>query len=193
MSADRSTTYAPSERVSRCFGPQLVHHRLHLIVVKRFAIVAVKRDAQEIVDFHDLLDGGLLELIKQRQRNFVAVLDALEPGAAKILQLGILFRFLVELNVQARHLLHALFADGGFIAPQFIGGQQLAKLRAPIAQVVDAYALVAHEIVEIVQGMSNGRAGKVADMELLGDVDAAVIDAHRAPMPDILRAVALAF
>ena len=175
------------------FGPQLVHHRLHLIVVKRFAIVAVKRDAQEIVDFHDLLDGGLLELIKQRQRNFVAVLDALEPGAAKILQLGILFRFLVELNVQARHLLHALFADGGFIAPQFVGSQQLAKLRAPIAQVVDAYALVAHEIVEIVQGMSNGRAGKVADMELLGDVDAAVIDAHRAPMPDILRAVALAF
>ena len=71
-----------------------------------------------------------------------------------------------------RDSLHALFADGGFIAPQFVGSQQLAKLRAPIAQVVDAYALVAHEIVEIVQGMSNGRAGKVADMELLGDVDA---------------------
>ncbi len=101
-----------------------------------------------------------LNWIKQRQRNFVAVLDALEPGAAKILQLGSFPLPRGTFNVQARHLLHALFADGGFIAPQFIGGQQLAKLRAPIAQVVDAYALVAHEIVEIVQGMSNGRAGK---------------------------------
>ena len=58
---------------------------------------------------------------------------------------------------------------------------------------VDADALIAHEIVEIVQGMSDGGAGKMADVELLGDVDAAVIDAHGAPMADILRAVALAF
>ena len=159
--------------------PQLVDHAVHLVVIKALARVAVKGNTQYIIHPVGILQGDLLEPVEDRQRFLVPVLDALEPGAAFIFQLGVLLRLLMEAHIQVAERLHAALLDLFLRTPVLVGGDHLAKLGAPVAQVIDAHGAVAQVIIDALEAVADGRGGQVADMEALGDVDGGIVDADR--------------
>ncbi len=58
------------------------------------------------------------------------------------------------------------------------GGDQQAHLEAPVAEVGVAQDLVAGETVQPLDRLADDRGAQVADVHLLGDVGAAVVDQH---------------
>ena len=58
------------------------------------------------------------------------------------------------------------------------GDDQQAHLEAPVAEVGVAQHLVAAEAVEPLDRLADDRGAQVADVHLLGDVGAAVVDEH---------------
>ncbi|MPN19191.1 hypothetical protein SDC9_166557 [bioreactor metagenome] len=74
---------------------------------------------------------------------------------------------------------HAALLDLFLRTPVLVGGDHLAKLGAPVAQVIDAHGAVAQVIIDALEAVADGRGGQVADMETLGDVDGGIVDADR--------------
>ena len=85
-----------------------------------------RHEGKTEVAVHDYLDAS------------VPVLNALEPGAAFIFQRGIFLRLLVETDIQVAERLHAALLDLFFRTPVLVGGNHLAELGAPVAQVIVA-------------------------------------------------------
>ncbi len=83
----------------------------------------------------------------------------------------------MKAHIQFAQRLHAalLYHVGG--APVLVGGNHLAKLRAPVAQVVDAHCAVAQIIIDALEAVADGGGREVADVEALGDVDGGIVDA----------------
>ena len=171
---------------------KLVDDHVHLVVVEGLAVVGVKLHAQLLVHAGGVLQGDLLEPLPDGDGFLVLVLDLLEPVAAQIVQGGILFGFLVELDVQAHQLGHAVTLHVFLLAPGLVGVDHLAELGAPVAQVIDAHGLVAQEIVDALEGMADHGGAQVADVEALGNVDGGVVQADGLAVAHVGGAKALA-
>ena len=128
------------------FGLELFDDAAHLVVEEGFAVVAVKGHAQEIVHPLRILERKLLEPVEQIQRFLVAVLDGLEPAAALVLQRGVMLGFLMEAHIQAGERFHAFTLHLLPVAPELVSADQLAELRAPVAQIVDGDRFVAQKV-----------------------------------------------
>jgi len=157
---------------------QLVHHTVSLIMVETLTRVIVKLHAQLFVYAAGVLEGDVLEPVKNLQRFGIAVLDLLKPGATLVFQLGVLFGLLMEAHIQGGHRVHAALFHFFFIAPLFVGAYHLAKLRAPVSQMVDGHGMPAQEAIDAAQGIADHGGAEVADMEALGNVDAGIIQHH---------------
>ena len=83
----------------------------------------------------------------------------------------------MEAHVQARERLHAVALHLLAVAPELVGADELAKLRAPVAQIVDGDRLVAQKVKDAAQALPDHGGAQVADVEALGNVDGAEIQA----------------
>ena len=140
-------------------------------------------DAEDGVDLFDLCKRDLLEPIEQFQRFRVAVLDSLEPGPRLIVQRGICLHLLMIAHIDLDQLIHAALIDGVVIAPELVRHDHLAKLRAPVAEVVDAHGRKAEVVIDAVQRVADHGGRQVADVERLCDVDRGIVDADVAFLP----------
>ena len=98
----------------------------------------------------------------------------------------------MEADVQRHQRVDAVLLDIFLGAPLEVCGDHLAELRAPVAQVVDAHALVAQVLVDLVERVADHRGGQVADVEALGDIDRGVVDADDAALTLVGGAVLVA-
>lgn len=168
---------------------QLVDNAIHLVVIERLARIGVERNAQQLIDALGVAEGERLEPVENAQSFLVAILNLLEPRAALIVQRGIFLGFLVELDVQANQFVHAAFLHFFLIAPELIGADHLAKLRSPVAQMVDADGLVAKEIIDAAQTVTNHCGGQMPDMETFGDIDRGIVKTNRLAVAHVGRAI----
>ena len=63
----------------------------------------------------------------------------------------------MKAHIQARERLHAVALYLVVLAPELVGTDQLAKLRAPVAQVVDSHGLVSEIIINAAQALADHR------------------------------------
>lgn len=171
------------------FFLQLVDNAIHLVVIERLARIGVERDAQQLIDALGIAQSQRLEPIEDAQGFLVAILNFLEPRAALIVQRGIFLGFLVELDVQANQFVHAAFLHFFLIAPELIGADHLAKLRSPVAQMVDTDGLISEEIIDAAQAVTNHCGGQMPDMETFGDIDRGIVKTNRLAVAHVGRAI----
>ena len=136
---------------------QFLNHPARLVGVKAFPGVAVKMHVQHVVHLHGVPQGHILEPLENFQGFPIAVLDLFEPGAAFVLQGGIVLGFFVKAHVQAGHFIHAALFHLFLIAPFFIGADHFAKLGAPIPQMVDGHGFPPLKIINAFQGIADDR------------------------------------
>ncbi len=89
----------------------------------------------------------------------------------------------MEADIQVAEGLHTALLNALPAAPMLVGGNHLAKLGAPVAQVVDAHGAVAQKVVDALEAVADGSGGQVTDVKALGDVDGGVVQAHRLALP----------
>ena len=77
------------------------------------------------------------------------------------------------------------------VAPLLVRRNELAELRAVVAEVVDADRLVAEEIEDAVECAAQYRRGEMPDMEGLCDIDGGIIDADDPARAHVRAAVLL--
>ena len=105
---------------------------------------------QDVIDLGHLAQREFLKPGKQGKRFLVAVLDLFEPSAALLLKGRVLFRLLVEADIQRQECADAALLDRVAVAPALVGADELAELRTPVAQVVDAHGMEAQEVEDLV-------------------------------------------
>ena len=171
---------------------QLVDDGLHLVVVEGLAGVGVELHAQQVVHALRVLQCHGLEPVEDLEGFRVAVLDLLEPGAALVVERLVVLGLGVEAHVELHHLVHAAVRHGVVVAPALVGGDHLAELGAPVAQMVHAHGVPAEELVELIEGVADHRGGQMADVEALGDVDGGVVQHHGLARAGVVGAVAFA-
>ena len=179
--------------------PQLFDHGRHFILIEALAGIAVKMDAQQIIYRAHFLERKVLHALPKGNRLRIALLDFMEPGPRRIVERAVLiwacsfllFRLLVETDVELHKFAHAGFFNRPAFAPLFIGDDHLSKLRAPIAQVVDGDGVISQELIDPVEGIANRSAGQVADVERLCNVDGGKLHAYVFAAALIGRAIAL--
>ena len=168
---------------------QFVDNTIHLVVIERLARIGVERDAQQLIDALGIAQSQRLEPIEDAQGFLVAILNLLEPRTALIVQRGIFLGLLVELDVQANQFVHAALFHLFLVAPELIGADHLAKLRSPVAQMVDTDGLISEEIIDAAQAVTNHRGGQMPDMETFGDIDRGIVKTNRLAIAHIGRAI----
>ena len=89
-----------------------------------------------------------------------------------------------ELLVDALQLGDRVTAVGLLVDPAAPGDDQLAELRAPVAEVVVGDHLPAERAQGAVERRADDGRADVADVHRLGDVGGGVVDHHLAPAPD---------
>ena len=171
--------------------PQLVYDRAHLVLIEAFARIAVEAYPQPVVYLAHLLEGKVLELLPKGNGFIVPVLYLLEPGAGLVVHLGVLFRLVMEADIELYKLAHGALGHR-LVPPFFIGHYHLAELGSPVPQVVYAYGVVAQRLVYPVQGVAYGGAGQMAYMEGLGDVYGGILHADVPAAAKVAVAVAVA-
>src|SRR5512137_2587059 len=67
-------------------------------------------------------------------------------------------------------------------APTFVGGDQVAKLRSPVAEMIDADCLVTQLAINAVQCRANNRRTEMPDAKRLGNVDGGKLQNHCLPL-----------
>ena len=170
---------------------ELLHLSGHEIGVSRLTLVAVKGDPQLLEGHVVGLHGLFHQPTPQRQILLVPLLHLAELGAGLVSQRGILRDGVVDADVEIHQSVHAALLYGLAVAPLLVGHHHLTELGAPVAEVVDAHTLVAHELVELLQGVTDHGGAQVTDVEGLGQIGRAVVQNHRLALTDIGRAVAL--
>ncbi|MPM79892.1 hypothetical protein SDC9_126934 [bioreactor metagenome] len=175
------------------FFAQFVHNAAHFVVIETFTRVTVKADTENVVDLLNLFECKFFEPFEEREGFRIAILDALEPGTRLIVQRRIVLHLLMIAHVELDQLVHTAPLDGLPITPKLEGDNHLAKLRTPVAQVVDANGAEPEMVIDAIQRAADYRRRQMADVERLCDVDGGVVDADISPFAQIGTAEAGAF
>ncbi|MPN47585.1 hypothetical protein SDC9_195188 [bioreactor metagenome] len=85
--------------------------------------------------------------------------------------------FLMEAHVKLSQTNGTFFLDLGLNAPELVRRDQFTELRAPVAEMVDADAVISHEFIDLVERVAYHRRTQMADVERLRDIYRRVIDA----------------
>ena len=97
----------------------------------------------------------------------------------------------MEPNVNFLQGAHAALFYGFSVAPFFEGDNQLAELRAPIAQMVYADGRVSERLEDFAEAAAYRGGAEMSDVKGLGYVYRAVIYANRASLSDVFQKLAV--
>ena len=155
---------------------QFGHYRLPFILIKAFSGIGIKGYAQKGIYAGYVPQGNILKPCEDFHGLPIVVLNFLEPGAGLVLQ-G-LVSLLIEADVKLYQFVYAGALHLLAAAPKLIGADELAELSAPVAQMVNAYAFIAQEIIKPVEGMAQGGGGEMPDMAFFRDIYGGIIYAY---------------
>ncbi len=170
---------------------QLVKHRLHLVVIKRLSRIAVKFYVQSLIYPIDLFERNALEIFKQFQSFCVAVFDSLKPSSCLIAKIGIGLFFFMESDVYVYKRAHASLLDLLLAAPTLECNYKFAKLRTPIAEVIDTHYVVAKRSIYAIDCTAQRSIEQMPHMERLCYIDGRIVDADSLAVALIALAVIL--
>src|SRR5690606_34661492 len=155
------------------------HRLFHRLVVGALSLVAVEVDTEPLINPFELFERETAKLTPQPGLFLPAVFQGFESRPGLILQRGIGFGLLVKTDVEVEE-----FANGILLEPlgppKFtVGDDQLAKLGAPVAQVVDPDGRVTQAFKNPGQRVSDDGRPQVPHVEGLGDVGRGEIEHDR--------------
>ena len=130
-------------RFKQPFFTQFVYDGLHFIVIKTLARVRIESNIEFFINFIDFFKREFLEFIEQPDAFFVAVFDKFEVFSRFVVHFGIVFAFLMVLDVQAREFFHAALFDFFRATPTLIRVDEFAELSAVVAEMVYADRVIA--------------------------------------------------
>ena len=161
---------------------------LHFVVVEALAGITVKLDFEAIVYLADRFHGDPLEHVKVCRCFFITVFYTLEPGARFIIHFGMFFGFLVVSDVEFVEKIFIVLSHFFKRRPLVCRNYELAKLRAPVSQVVDSHHVVAEMLEYAIKCPADDRCGQVSDVERLCDIDGTIVYANRLACAFVRRA-----
>jgi hypothetical protein len=94
----------------------------------------------------------------------------LKPLTPQIFQLGITFSLFVEADIEIIQMPNRILVQLCLIAPTFVGLNQLAKLRAPVAQIINPHHIISQCLVDARESSTNDRRAQMPDTKRLGDI-----------------------
>ncbi len=138
----------------------------------------VEANVQRRVDFIEFGAGKIDAPLPDGEVFRVAGLEPGEFGAAGVRCRRIGVAEYAGFLVNAHQLGQRIFAQRLFIEEVFPPVDDLAELRAPVAEMVVGDDLITHEPRHARQAIADDRRAQVADVHRLGDVRAAEVDHH---------------
>ncbi len=99
----------------------------------------------------------------------------------------------MKLDIKAKELFYAVLYQGIAFPVQGVGDDELAKLRAPIANMVDPHYVVAKLGIDARQAVPDDGGAQVPDTKRLGDIRGRKIDDDLFVLPYFGIAVVDAF
>ena len=177
---------------------QLLYLRGHLSGIEGFTQVAVQGNTQLRVGLFIFLKRDLNKPLPQRKIFLVAHLHLVELGTSCVCKLGLALLLLfgdgvVDLNVKLHQRVNAARLNHFLAAPGAVSKNQLAKLRTPVAKVVDTKAIVARKLMHFLERMADDRGAQVTDMEGLCHVGRGIVQHDLFVLSDIGRTVLFLF
>ena len=180
---------------------QFLHLRGHFIGIKTLALVTVEFDAQLLIRLLVLGETDVDKTAPEREVLLVAEFEFVKLGARLVGKRGVggdaLFfvarNGVVDAHVKINEGVDAALFHQLVAAPFFEGHDQFAELRSPVAEVVDAHAVVTEKLVQLFQRVADHGGAEVADMEGLRHVGRGVVKHHGLALSFLGAAVAGAF
>jgi len=157
-------------------GGELRVNLRDLVVVEALAELVVEVDAELAVDGGEGAGAERVDAIPEGAVLGVAGLQQHEFGADGIEDGGVGLGGGIGGLVDALEFLERIGGEGGVVAEVLIAPDELAELRAPVADVIVADDLGAAEGEQAADGLADDHAADVADVELLGGVGRAEVD-----------------
>ncbi len=82
----------------------------------------------------------------------------------------------MEFHINPHQFLYAVTFNGFFAAPVFVGNDEFAELRAPVAQMVYADTMIAQLFINFINGVADYSRTQMADMKGLCDIRGGIVD-----------------
>ena len=157
-------------------GEKFVDQRGQRGIVETFAEALVEADTEFFVDVLEFGPGQIHELLPDGAVLRIALLEFDQFLARGLVHGGIGLLERVDLAVKAGHFRNGIARQGVAIKEMFPPVEDLAELRAPVAEMVVGDDLVSGEPRDAGQRVAEDGAADVADMHRLGDVGRAEVD-----------------
>ena len=85
-----------------------------------------------------------------------------------IFKCRIRFSFSMEFYIELNKLIYSAVFNILFASPEAISNNKLTELSAPVAKMIDAYALISCKFMKLLEGVTNNCCTEVTDVERLG-------------------------
>ena len=145
-------------------------------IVETFAETLVEADAEFFVDILELGPREFDQLLPDGAVFRIALLEFDQFLARGLVHGGVGLLEGVDLAVEARHFGDRVALERGAIEEMFPTVEDLAELRAPVAEMVVGHDFVSEKACDAGQRVAEDGATDMADMHRLGDVGRAEID-----------------
>ena len=124
---------------------QFLDNGRHFILIEGLAGPTVKINAHACIRAFDFANGAILHFGPQGKRFGISGFDFMEPGARLIIQRRIFFGFFMEADIEGNELANRVRFNI-LIPPELVCRNHLAKLRSPVAEVIDADCAIPEEL-----------------------------------------------
>ena len=128
----------------------------------------VEPDREAFIDHLEIIEACLADFFPELDGFRISLLLAAKPVAGLVSQLRVFLFFLVVPDVEGVEGVEVF--EIFFLAPVLQPTNHFSELRAPVAQVVDADALVAEAGKDPVEGAADDGRAQVPDVKGLGNI-----------------------
>ena len=160
---------------------EFVENGRNLVFEEGFSGIVVKAHAHHVVDAHEFLERCRTEGGPELAVEFVALFQLGKCGARFVFETWLFLGCLGEGGVKDVEFLHGEAVERGVVCRAIfaqVHHDELTESGTPVAQVVDAFHLVACGLVDAGKGVSDHRRTQVVEGQFLTDVRGAEVDAH---------------
>ena len=148
----------------------------HLVGVEALTVVGVEGDAELPIGLLILAERDLDKPFPESDVLGVAVLEFGKLGARRVVERRILLGFGVKADVEFDEFVDLPRLDRFAASPFAVGDDQFSELRPPVAEVVDPDALVARELVQEFQGVTDDGGAEMPDVKGFCDVRRGIVE-----------------
>jgi len=164
----------------------------HFVGIEGLTLEGIEGYAEKVAGLLAFFKGNIYKPLPESEVFFVAFFELMEFGSRFVLECVVVFAFVVVADVQLYEFVNAALFDGFAVAPLLVCGDLLAELGTPVAEVVDADAVITHKLVEQLEGVTDDGGTEMTDVERFHQVRGAVVENDRLPCTDVVGTVGFA-